>query len=145
MNTSTAVQTTSHDTTPAEVAPGIFRVTVPVPFRSLKAVNLWLLDDGDGFTMIDCGFNDDDTMARLENAWDAVLGGKPVGVDTLAAVLSEERDTIEEVIEPFLIQQGFVVRTPRGRALCPPAFGYLGLSAPSSDSDTGLLFDDTEV
>jgi len=72
-------------------------------------------------------------------------GGKPVGVDTLAAVLSEERDTIEEVIEPFLIQQGFVVRTPRGRALCPPAFGYLGLSAPSSDSDTGLLFDDTEV
>ncbi|MCB1480494.1 MAG: MBL fold metallo-hydrolase [Rhodobiaceae bacterium] len=78
MNTSTAVQTTSHDTTPAEVAPGIFRVTVPVPFRSLKAVNLWLLDDGDGFTMIDCGFNDDDTMARLENAWDAVLGGKPV-------------------------------------------------------------------
>lgn len=63
---------------PVEVAVGVHRVTVPVPFRSLKAVNLWLLEDGDGFTMIDCGFQDDDTQARLEAAWDGVLGGKPI-------------------------------------------------------------------
>ena len=47
-------------------------------------------------------------------------GGGPVGVETLAAALSEERDTIEEVIEPYLIQQGFLLRTPRGRALGEP-------------------------
>ena len=63
---------------PIEVAPGIFRITVPVPFRSLRAVNLWLLADGDGFTMIDCGWGDDETIDILEEAWASVLGGKPV-------------------------------------------------------------------
>lgn len=63
---------------PVKVAEGIFRVSVPVPFRSLRAVNLWLLEDGDGFTMIDCGFADEATRERLEAAWDAVLDGKRV-------------------------------------------------------------------
>ncbi|MCB1471600.1 MAG: MBL fold metallo-hydrolase [Rhodobiaceae bacterium] len=63
---------------PVQLAEGIWRVTVPVPFRSLRAVNLWLLEDGHGYTMIDCGFCDEDTHARLEHAWDAVLGGKRV-------------------------------------------------------------------
>ncbi len=63
---------------PVEVAPGVFRVTVPVPFRSLREVNLWLLADGDGFTMIDCGWGDDETIDLLESAWNSVLGGKPV-------------------------------------------------------------------
>lgn len=63
---------------PQEVAPGIFRLIIPVPFRSLKFVNLWLLDDGDGFTMIDCGWDDEATRARLEAGWKEVLGGKPV-------------------------------------------------------------------
>jgi len=56
--------------------------------------------------------------------------GGPVGVETLAAALSEQRDTIEDVIEPYLIQQGFLMRTPRGRALTAQAFGHLGLKAP---------------
>ena len=58
------------------------------------------------------------------------FGGGPVGVDTIAASLSEARDAIEEVIEPFLIQQGFVNRTPRGRLLTPHAFRHLGLAVP---------------
>ncbi|MGI9464312.1 MAG: Holliday junction branch migration DNA helicase RuvB, partial [Aestuariivirgaceae bacterium] len=54
------------------------------------------------------------------------FGGGPVGVETIAASLSEERDAIEEIIEPYLIQQGFVNRTPRGRMLTPHAFEHLG-------------------
>jgi Holliday junction DNA helicase RuvB len=57
-------------------------------------------------------------------------GGGPVGVETIAASLSEPRDAIEEIIEPFLIQQGFVNRTPRGRMLTPHAFRHLGLAVP---------------
>ena len=55
--------------------------------------------------------------------------GGPVGVETMAAMLSEERDVIEDVIEPYLIQQGFLMRTPRGRVLTDQAFRHLGLAA----------------
>ena len=58
--------------------------------------------------------------------------GGPVGADTLAAALSEERDTIEEVIEPYLLQQGYIQRTPRGRMLSALGFKHLGLTAPES-------------
>ncbi len=58
------------------------------------------------------------------------FGGGPVGVETIAASLSEPRDAIEEIIEPFLIQQGFVNRTPRGRVLTAAAFRHLGLAVP---------------
>ncbi|MSP82817.1 MAG: Holliday junction branch migration DNA helicase RuvB [Alphaproteobacteria bacterium] len=57
-------------------------------------------------------------------------GGGPVGVDTVAAALSEHRDALEEVIEPFLIQQGFLKRTPRGRMLTPASFTHLGREVP---------------
>lgn len=57
-------------------------------------------------------------------------GGGPVGVETLAAALSESRDSVEEVIEPFLLQQGLLQRTPRGRMLGPKAWAHLGLDAP---------------
>ncbi|HLB07378.1 MAG TPA: Holliday junction DNA helicase RuvB C-terminal domain-containing protein, partial [Alphaproteobacteria bacterium] len=53
-----------------------------------------------------------------------------VGVETLAAALAEERDALEEVIEPFLIQQGLVQRTPRGRMLSQAGYRYLGIAAP---------------
>lgn len=56
--------------------------------------------------------------------------GGPVGVETMAAALSEQRDVLEEVIEPFLIQQGFLQRTPRGRLLTPIAYTHLGREAP---------------
>ncbi len=59
-------------------------------------------------------------------------GGGPVGVETLAAALSEQRDVLEEVIEPYLIQQGLVQRTPRGRMLAREGYRYLGLPAPDA-------------
>ena len=67
------------------------------------------------------------------------FGGGPVGVETLAAALSEERDTIEEVIEPYLIQQGFLMRTPRGRALAAKAFRHLGLAEPEGIAQLELI------
>jgi holliday junction DNA helicase RuvB len=59
-------------------------------------------------------------------------GGGPVGVETMAAALGEERDVLEEVIEPYLIQEGFVQRTPRGRMLTQSAFRHLDLPIPAS-------------
>ena len=69
------------------------------------------------------------------------FNGGPVGVETLAAALSEERDTIEEVIEPYLIQQGFLMRTPRGRALAGQAFQHLGLKVPEGFQQLELIHD----
>ena len=60
-------------------------------------------------------------------------GGGPVGVETMAAALSEPRDAIEEIIEPYLIPRGFVQRTPRGRVLTGHAYRHLGLSEPSRE------------
>jgi len=60
--------------------------------------------------------------------------GGPVGVETLSAALAEERDTLEDVIEPFLIQQGLVQRTPRGRMLTAAAYGHLGLAEPARET-----------
>ena len=65
-------------------------------------------------------------------------GGGPVGIDTMSAALSESRDALEEVIEPYLLQQGLIQRTPRGRMLAPKAWAHLGLAVPRADS--GDLF-----
>jgi len=78
-------------------------------------------------------------------------GGGPVGIETLSAALSESRDALEEVIEPFLLQQGLIQRTPRGRMLAAKAWSHLGLAAPVVAPATetapargaqGALFDD---
>jgi holliday junction DNA helicase RuvB len=62
------------------------------------------------------------------------FGGGPVGVNTIAAAISEEKDAIEDIYEPFLIQIGFLDRTPRGRVATPRAYAYLGREAPVRDS-----------
>ena len=62
------------------------------------------------------------------------FGGGPVGINTIAAAISEEKDAIEDMYEPFLIQIGFLDRTPRGRVATPRAYGYFGLAAPGKDS-----------
>jgi Holliday junction DNA helicase RuvB len=67
-------------------------------------------------------------------------GGGPVGIETIAAALSEPRDAIEEIIEPFLIQKGFIQRTPRGRLLTGHAFRHLGLAEPARDPAQFGLF-----
>ncbi len=68
-------------------------------------------------------------------------GGGPVGIETLSAALSEERDTLEEVVEPFLLQQGFLQRTPRGRVLAAAAYRHLGLIEPPQREQLNLLQD----
>ena len=78
-----------------------------------------------------------DTMDRryLHHIAEVHLGG-PVGIDTLAAALSEERDTLEDVVEPFLIQQGFILRTPRGRIATRHAYAHFGIAFQGSAAET---------
>ena len=66
-------------------------------------------------------------------------GGGPVGVETISAALSESRDAVEEVIEPFLLQQGLIQRTPRGRMLASKAWRHLGLDAPRLPGQSDLF------
>lgn len=74
--------------------------------------------DGNGFDQMDC---------RLLRAIMEKFDGGPVGLDSLAAAIGEERDTIEDVLEPFLIQQGFIMRTPRGRVATRSAYEHFGI------------------
>ena len=67
-------------------------------------------------------------------------GGGPVGIETIAAALSEPRDAIEDIIEPFLLQKGFIQRTPRGRLLTGHAFKHMGLAEPSRDASQLGMF-----
>ncbi len=70
-------------------------------------------------------------------------GGGPAGVETLAYAIAEARDAVEDVIEPFLMQQGFIQRTPRGRLACAKAYAHLGLTPPATPSIAqATLFDD---
>jgi len=66
-------------------------------------------------------------------------GGGPVGIETIAAGLSEPRDAIEEIIEPYLLQQGFIARTPRGRVLTGLAFSHLGITPPAQPAQFPLF------
>ena len=90
------------------------RITEEIADRALNMLNV----DQQGFDHMDRRM----LLAMLEK-----FGGGPVGVDSLAAAISEERDTIEDVLEPYLIQQGFVMRTPRGRVLTDLAYQYFGV------------------
>ena len=67
------------------------------------------------------------------------FGGGPVGIENLAAAIGEERDTLEDVVEPFLIQQGFLQRTPRGRIAAPLAYAHFGRIAPQNGGTDRLL------
>jgi Holliday junction DNA helicase RuvB len=72
--------------------------------------------------------------------------GGPVGIETISAALSEPRDAIEEIVEPFLLQQGLIQRTPRGRMLTGQAFAHLGMAAPPRDAaQMGLFAGDEDV
>jgi Holliday junction DNA helicase RuvB len=87
--------------------------------------------DSDGLDMLD---------RRYLHALVETYSGGPVGVETLAAALAEARDAIEDMIEPYLMQQGFVMRTPRGRVAAAKAYERLGKKAPSKPVETGTLF-----
>ena len=74
--------------------------------------------------------------ALIEN-----YGGGPVGLETLAAAIAEAKDAVEDMIEPYLLQQGFIQRTQRGRMACARAYGHLGLTPPSQPPEVPELFD----
>ena len=69
-------------------------------------------------------------------------GGGPAGVETLAYAIAEARDAVEDVIEPFLTQQGFIQRTPRGRVACAKAYLHIGLKPPAAPKARPGLFED---
>jgi Holliday junction DNA helicase RuvB len=79
---------------------------------------------------------------RYLRALAEMYGGGPVGADTLAAAMAESRDAVEDVVEPYLLQQGFVLRTPRGRVAAPKAYEHLGLTPPPKPAGQGGLFED---
>ena len=97
---------------------------------SSEALNM-LNVDVHGFDMMDRKL----LLAILQK-----FDGGPVGVDSLAAAIGEERDTIEDVLEPYLIQQGFLMRTPRGRIATRTAWLHFGLDAPKDSPETDDLF-----
>ncbi len=95
--------------------------------REVADAALSMLDvDHAGFDMMDRKL----LLAVIEK-----FSGGPVGLDNLAAAIGEERDTIEDVLEPYLIQQGFLQRTPRGRIATPHAYRHLGFASPASAPD----------
>ncbi|PVG82864.1 Holliday junction branch migration DNA helicase RuvB [Nocardioides gansuensis] len=89
---------------------------------------------------------DESGLDRLDRAVLDVLcrrfGGGPVGVATLAVAVGEERETVEEVAEPFLVRCGFLARTPRGRVATPAAWHHLGLTPPAVTGGDSTLFDE---
>jgi Holliday junction DNA helicase RuvB len=92
-------------------------------------------------TMLDVDARGLDVMDRkLLAAVMEKFSGGPVGIDNLAAAIGEERDTLEDVVEPFLIQQGFLQRTPRGRIASIAAYEHFGLAAPTAPTHSGDLF-----
>ncbi|QHE91095.1 Holliday junction branch migration DNA helicase RuvB [Pandoraea fibrosis] len=103
------------------------RITAAVADAALRMLDV----DPEGFDVMD---------RKLLEAVLYKFDGGPVGVDNLAAAIGEERDTIEDVIEPYLIQQGFLQRTPRGRVATLAAFRHFGLAAPGNAPDSGTLW-----
>jgi Holliday junction DNA helicase RuvB len=97
------------------------RITSEVAHAALKLLEV----DEHGFDEID---------RKLLRTIIDKFGGGPVGLNSIAAAISEEKDAIEDIYEPFLIQIGFLDRTPRGRVATPRAYGYFGLTAPGRDS-----------
>lgn len=103
------------------------RVNAEVADRALQLLSV----DKHGFDQLDRNF--------LYTLIEKFQGG-PVGLDNLAAALSEERGTIEDVLEPYMIQQGFIMRTPRGRVATRLAYLHLGLDAPRATDTQNSLF-----
>jgi holliday junction DNA helicase RuvB len=97
------------------------RITSAVAHAGLKLLEV----DEHGFDEID---------RKLLHTIIDKFGGGPVGLNTIAAAIGEEKDAIEDIYEPFLIQIGFLDRTSRGRVATPRAYGYFGLTAPGRDS-----------
>ena len=113
------------------VVDGVATITRELADRSLSLLDV----DHIGLDIMDRRYLD---MVAIN------FGGGPVGIETIAAALSEPRDAIEDIIEPYLLQQGFLQRTPRGRLLTPQAFRHLGLAEPARPAGQFGLFGEEE-
>jgi Holliday junction DNA helicase RuvB len=127
------------------------RGTPRIANRFLRRVRDYAQVKGDGvitgkvaqaaLDMFEVDSNGFDSMdRRLLLAIIEKFDGGPVGAESLAAAIGEDRDTIEDVIEPFLIQQGFLMRTPRGRVATSSTYGYFGLQPATGSSTQDDLF-----
>ncbi len=103
-------------------------ITEPVAMQALDMLKV----DSNGFDALDRKL----LLTMIEN-----FSGGPVGLDTIAAAISEERGTIEDVLEPYLMQQGFLMRTPRGRVVTQHAYTHFGLPVPKALGVSVDLFD----
>jgi Holliday junction DNA helicase RuvB len=101
-------------------------ITAPVAEAALNMLEV----DREGFDVLDRRM----LLTIIEK-----FGGGPVGIESLAAAIGEERGTLEDVIEPFLIQQGFLMRTARGRVATRTAYLHFGLEAPPGDPQSGSM------
>jgi Holliday junction DNA helicase RuvB len=108
---------------------GAAAIDVAVADKALRALEV----DGEGLDALD---------HRYLNCIAKNYDGGPVGIETMAAALSEPRDALEEIVEPYLLQQGFIARTPRGRIMTLKAFRHLGLSGPSRSAAPELPLED---
>jgi holliday junction DNA helicase RuvB len=107
-------------------------VSAPVADRALQQLEV----DSEGLDALDRRY-----LTCIARNYD----GGPVGIETLSAALSEPRDALEEIVEPYLLQQGFIGRTPRGRVLTLRAYKHLGLTGPARTSAPQIgLFDDRD-
>ncbi|HJZ32372.1 MAG TPA: Holliday junction branch migration DNA helicase RuvB [Hyphomicrobiaceae bacterium] len=105
-------------------------ITAQMADRALRQLEV----DGEGLDALDHRY-----LTCIAKNYD----GGPVGIETLSAALSEPRDALEEIVEPYLLQQGFIGRTPRGRVLTLRAYRHLGLSGPARTATAQIgLFDD---
>ena len=94
-----------------------------------------------GLAMLDVDqFGLDDMDARILKAIIEKFDGGPVGVSTISAAIGEDASTLEEVYEPFLVQQGFLQRTPRGRVATPQAYRHFGYTPPAMGAEQAVLF-----
>jgi len=103
-------------------------ITEELAFQALEMLKV----DSNGFDSLDRKL----LLAMIES-----FAGGPVGLDTLAAAINEERGTIEDVVEPYLLQQGFIMRTPRGRVATQNAYLHFGLQPPKQLGMTEDLFE----
>jgi len=98
-----------------------------VKFKAVTGFSIDKKTAGEALSLFEIDELGLDSMDRkLLSAMIEKFDGGPVGIETLSSVLSEERDTVEDVYEPYLVQQGFIQRTPRGRVATPQAFSHLG-------------------
>jgi Holliday junction DNA helicase RuvB len=127
------------------------RGTPRIANRLLRRVRDYAQVRADGTITLDVAHAGLKLLEVDENGFDEVdrkllrtiiekFGGGPVGLNTIAAAISEEKDAIEDIYEPFLIQIGFLDRTPRGRVATPRAYGYFGLVAPAEQRRDSRLW-----